>query len=191
MLELHSFLNEQDECYFFIEKTSGRDYSYSKANNLISNLKKKPSTKDTAQWDYKLQAMTLCSNSLGTAINHNWLRDAVLVPIPPSKAKDHPEYDDRMKVICEQLDVPFDVDVRDLVTHHSSHEAVHEGGHRLSPTELMEIFEIDESLTAPEPTKIGIIDDVLTAGSHYRAMHTLYQPALIRTHVPISSFRWT
>ena len=78
-----------------------------------------------------------------------------------------------MKVICEQLDVPFDVDVRDLVTHHSSHEAVHEGGHRLSPTELMEIFEIDESLTAPEPTKIGIIDDVLTAGSHYRAMHTL------------------
>ena len=58
----HYHLQAGDECYFFVEYTSGKRYDYSKANRLISNLKKKPSTKSTAQWNYKIDAINACSN---------------------------------------------------------------------------------------------------------------------------------
>jgi hypothetical protein len=36
--------------------------------------------------------------------------------------------------------------------------------------DLLGVYEIDESIAAPPPTKIGIVDDVLTAGTHFRAL---------------------
>lgn len=39
--------------------------------------------------------------------------------------------------------------------------------------ELLQLYSIDESVAAPMPGAIGIVDDVLTAGTHYRAMHTV------------------
>ena len=66
----------------------------------------------------------------------------------------------------------FDIDVRELVVQTQSTDAAHESDHRPSVEELLEIYEIKEDLTAPAPTRIAIIDDVLTAGTHYRAMHT-------------------
>ena len=129
----HHHLEAEDNCYFLIEYTSGKRYDYSTANSVISNLKKKPSTRDTPQWQYKVQTMRAASKALGEAISHEWLRTATLVPIPPSKARDHQEYDDRMRVICETLPVGFEVDVRELVTQTESHEAAHESNQRLIP----------------------------------------------------------
>jgi hypothetical protein len=50
--------------------------------------------------------------------------------------------------------------------------AAHEAGsgERPSVEDLLAIYEIDETLAQPAPTAIGIFDDVLTAGTHYRAM---------------------
>lgn len=48
----HYHLTDDDECFYFLEYTSGRDYSFSKANGIIANLKKKPSNRDRA--DYKI-----------------------------------------------------------------------------------------------------------------------------------------
>jgi hypothetical protein len=39
--------------------------------------------------------------------------------------------------------------------------------------DLRRIYRIDEQIAEPEPKAIGIIDDVLTAGSHFRAMKDL------------------
>lgn len=65
----------------------------------------------------------------------------------------------------------FALDVRKLVVQTQSTDAAHESDHRPSVEELLALYEIDEVLTAPPPTRIAIIDDVLTAGTHYRAMH--------------------
>lgn len=173
LLEGHHDLQAGDECYFFIEYTSGKRYDYSKANDLISNLKKKPSTKNTAQWKYKIDAMNACSNALGKVFNPGWLKEATLVPIPPSKAKDDPEYDNRMRVICENIPADFQIDVRDLVSQTESYEAAHESDHRPSVADLLKIYQINEDASDPAPKAIGIMDDVLTAGVHYRAMHTV------------------
>ncbi len=173
MLEDHYHLRSVDECYFLIEYTSGKRYDYSKANDLISNIKKKPSTKNTAQWKYKIGVMNACSNALGKVLNPDWLKEATLVPIPPSKAKDDPEYDNRMRVICENIPADFQIDVRDLVSQTESYEAAHESDHRPSVEDLLQIYQINEGASDPAPKAIWIMDDVLTAGAHYRAMHTV------------------
>ncbi len=167
----HARLLASDRIYFIFEYTSGRDYSFSATNGLISNLKKRPSLKGTAQYKYKRLAMQECASHLSGAINHDWLKNATLVPVPPSKATDHPDYDDRMTKICAGIPADFDVDVRQLVKQTESTEAAHESNVRPTVEELLAIYEIDETLSEPAPRKIAIVDDVLTAGTHYRAMH--------------------
>ncbi len=67
------------------------------------------------------------------------------------------------------------LDVRSIVKQTASMEASHTAGdgNRASVEELIEIYQIDETLTNPAPVNIGIFDDVLTVGRHYRAMHTV------------------
>lgn len=53
----------------------------------------------------------------------------------------------------------------------AAHEAA--PGERISVQALIDDYEIVEALAEPPPRQIGIFDDVLTAGTHYRAMHTV------------------
>jgi hypothetical protein len=166
---LHARLTADDRCYFLFEYTSGQGYDFSATNNLISNLKKKPGTKGQF---YKEQAIQRCAAYLRQAMNPDWLHAATLVPVPPSKAADHPEHDRRMERICGAI-LPG-LDVRPLVRQTATTAAAHEvaPGERPSVEELLAVYEIDETLAQPAPTVIGIFDDVLTAGTHYRAMET-------------------
>jgi len=169
----HPRLHATDEIYYLFEYTSGRNYAFGATNNLISNLKKKPSRRAQADYKYKLRAMRECAANLSGAINHGWLNGATLVPVPPSKARTHPDYDDRMAQICRAIPVDFAVDVRELVVQTQSTEAAHESNFRPTVEELLAIYQIDENLTVPAPNRIAIVDDVLTAGTHFRAMHTV------------------
>lgn len=173
----HAHLDADDECYYMFEYTSGKDYSFSSTNDLISNLKKDLIKKliNPSEYRHKGLAISKCSTWLSEAINHEWLKMATLVPIPPSKVKTDPEYDDRMVQICEGIDASFHVDVRELVLQCESIPAAHKNpGHRLSIDELMGLYTINENVTKPIPRTIGVVDDVLTAGTHFKAMkHTL------------------
>jgi len=48
-------------------------------------------------------------------------------------------------------------------------------GHRLSPEERERLLTVDESLVSPTPVQIGVIDDVLTNGSHFVAAKRVLQ----------------
>ncbi len=78
-----------------------------------------------------------------------------------------------MERICRGMKAG--VDVRNLVQQSVSVIPTHEraAGQRYTPAELLAMWSIDEGLADPEPTRIAIVDDMLTAGSHYRAMHTV------------------
>lgn len=166
----HYHLVGSDSCYYLYEYTSHRSYTFSSTNDLISNLKKKPG--QPGQY-YKGKAITRCANALRQALNPNWLASATLVPVPGSKAAGHPERDDRMEQVCRQMGQPAP-DVRSLVIQTESTAASHEAaaGERISVEDLRALYVIDEALTVPAPQAIAIVDDVLTAGTHYRAMHT-------------------
>lgn len=166
----HFHLTEEDECYYFLEYTSGRNYSFSQANSAISNLKKKPSNRNRSDYRYKLEVIQRASNTFRSALNPEWLGHATLVPIPGSKARTHPDYDDRMEQVCRGIQAGLDV--RNLVVQQDSTVASHEAGDgaRVTVDELMALYQIDENLTHPAPKSIAIFDDVLTAGVHFRAM---------------------
>jgi hypothetical protein len=169
----HFHLTDGDVCYYLFEYTSHRDYSFSSTNNLISNLKKKPSLRGNQGYHYKGRAISECARSLAQTLNPAWLNTATLVPIPGSKMHGDPDFDDRVERICRSLGTQ--VDVRNLVRQTASTVASHEvgEGERVTVEQLLDVYQIDEGVSQPPPSTVGIVDDVLTAGTHFRAMHTV------------------
>ena len=167
----HSHLTSEDQCYYLWEFTSGTGYSNGQGNQLITNLKKSPLRRDRPEYRYKVRAIRDCAGWLAEAISDDWLRTGTLIPVPPSKARDHEEYDDRMVQVVNRIQKPFPVDVRELVVQTETIRAAHESpDNRPTVTELVNIYVVDESLADPTPEAIAVVDDVLTAGTHYRAM---------------------
>jgi predicted amidophosphoribosyltransferase len=83
----------------------------------------------------------------------------------------HPEYDDRMSQICRSISTAGKIDVRDLVYQTVSLKAAHENpNERPSVEEIKAAYAINETCSEGLPSSIGIVDDVLTAGAHFRAM---------------------
>lgn len=168
----HAHLIATDACVFLREYTSHKNYSFSETNSHISNLKKKAGA---GGYQYKAPAIRRCSEEMAGALNPDWLKIATLVPVPPSKVKGDPNYDDRILRVCQGIGqiAKIKVDVREFVRQTQSIQAAHETQERPTVNDLLAVYEIDEGISAPAPQSIGIVDDVLTAGTHYRAMHTL------------------
>jgi hypothetical protein len=168
----HARLTAADACYHIFEYTSGRNYSFSATNDRINNLKKKP-TASVQQLGYKRGAIRLCADDLRTVLSAEWLAQATIVPVPCSKARDNPDYDDRMEQVARAIRPGLDV--RSLVIQQGTTIAAHEAGAgpRVTVEELLALYAIDETIVSPLPTIVGILDDVLTAGTHFRAMSTI------------------
>jgi hypothetical protein len=169
----HSRLTDDDICYYLFEYTSRRGYGFSATNQLVSNLKKKPSGAGQSSYGYKARAIGTCGGHFSATLDPTWLVEATLVPIPGSKASGHPDFDDRIERVCRAIrPAP---DVRALVVQTESISASHEAGdgERVTVEHLLQVYEINEALAVPVPQKIAIVDDVLTAGTHYRAMHSI------------------
>ncbi len=177
----HTFLGEGDRCFFLGEYTARKGFSYSATNNLINNFKKPMNVRGTAQWRYKERAIAEAAAALATALGDKGVRSLTFIPVPPSKAKSDPIYDDRMKRMLSSMGQG--VDVRELVAQQSSTTAAHESDVRLRPEELARLYTVDARLVAPRPSAIAICDDVLTTGCHYRAMVSVLSP-----HFPDAAF---
>ena len=165
----HGYLSRDDACYFLGEYTAGTGFTHSATNDLILNFKKLMDRRDKPEWRYKDQAIQQAAAAFGTALGSEELDLLTFVPIPPSKAKDDPLYDDRMVRMLRAIRPEPALDVRELVIQKRSTEAVHDTEHRPSPDEIAELYEIDDVLATPAPDVIAIVDDVLTTGAHFRA----------------------
>lgn len=170
----HYRLEASDKCHFLFEYTSGESYSYSLTNSLILNLKKKPSQSSRPGYHHKAADIAKCSRLLRETLNPKWLENGTLVPVPPSKQRTHPDYDDRMSRICRGISSNHAHDVRELVVQTRSMDAAHESPlSRPTIADLLSAYQIDEVLCSHEPTSIAIFDDVLTAGTHFKAMQSV------------------
>lgn len=166
----HYYLTPQDECYFLREYTARQGFDASETNQIILNIKKTPDRRGRGEWRYKEQDLKRVANELKATLNPQWLRAATLVPIPPHLAKDDPLYDDRIAQILKLMDDGIGLDIRELVVQRANLDPSHGSTSRPKPQELLDNYEIDENLCTPTPKAIGIVDDVLTAGAHFRAM---------------------
>jgi hypothetical protein len=171
ILDQHGSLTTEDECHYLLEWTKGGGYSASVTNRLISNLKKGVDRRGLPEYFYKEQAIETAGYNLRQTINRKWLEKATLVPIPPSSRKADPSYDNRMTLVLQAMTRGIvEADIRELIVQRESMMPAHlSGNYRPTVAEIMANYEIDESLTDPQPTVIGLFDDILTAGSHFRA----------------------
>lgn len=172
MLLDHSYLTPSDLCFYIGEYTAGGGYACSPTNQRIFNLKKKMSLQGTAQFQYKGRAIYESGADLRRALNIQGLisNGVTMVPVPPSKARGTPEHDDRMLQVLKVMAGQDALDVREIVLQTQSVDASHERSDRPTPGQIAQNYRINESLAAPAPRCVAIVDDVLTAGAHFKAM---------------------
>lgn len=172
----HTYLTASDECYYLEEYTARAGFTYSSANNRMHNLKKPMDRRGKPEWRYKQEAILSYGQMLRDAVDPEFLRVATVVPIPPSKRKDHAGYDDRLVKVLAAAGGKTRLDVRELITMRLNRDPAHLRDERRSIDELLGAFQMDRSLLDPPPSVIAIFDDVLTTGAHFAAMkHVLQQ----------------
>lgn len=169
----HHYLDRGDTCYYAGEYTAGEGHAYSDTNQLILNLKKPVDRRGRPEWRYKEQAITQAAEIFRDALKPR--AQLVLVPVPPSKARTDPAYDDRMLRLLQHVSVDRPYEVRELVVQAQSTVAAHLADRRPTPDELIANYRLDESLALPIPRNIFIVDDVLTTGCHYKAVKRVLQ----------------
>lgn len=168
----HRYLLREDEVCYFVEYKARQGYTYGPVNQLITNFKCDVDHRGTPRWASKVNAINLVAQGIAECMNPRALQGTTFVPVPPSKTRDDPAYDDRC-VEALRAATRFTghaIDVRELVVQVESTPASHESDDRLHAEDLIAIYRIDEALAAPPPTDIVVFDDVLTTGSHFKAM---------------------
>lgn len=178
-MQQYSHLADDDECYFFGERTSGRNWAVSPTNQLIANFKRAPekiaeSPNGQALLHYKNKAINTVASGLRDQINSEWFSRITFVPIPTSKTRGDPHYCDRLeRTLRLSFHASFgfvDADVRCLLRQTQNTEADHlSGGNRTSYRQLLAITEVaHEELSTPLRELVILFDDVLTSGKHFR-----------------------
>jgi hypothetical protein len=173
----HTYLAPNDRCYFLGEYTARKGFSFSATNDLIINFKIGVRHRNSARWRYKEGAIRQAAAAFAASINPTALAQATLVPIPPSKARDHAEFDDRMARMLQAIRSQPPLDIRELLVQRATTAAAHESDTRPRPEDLVQLYELDQRQLQPPPTRLVVFDDVLTTGAHYVAARTVLAAA--------------
>ncbi|WP_155767647.1 hypothetical protein [Xanthomonas hortorum] len=171
---LYPLLSVTDSCSYYGEYTSGGTYQASETNQLIFNLKNKP-TSSSGKLHYKEQAINHWGVVLSQVIDvPKTIGNFTFVPMPGSKPIGHPDYDDRMLRVLRRMAYGITgVDVRPILKQVVERQAQHHGT-RMTPDELCESLAIDrEQLQQPINKAIVIVDDVITKGASFVAAKQL------------------
>lgn len=169
----HCYLEPGDECYALGEYVPGADFGVG-LNDLVQNFKKPMDRKDLPEFRYKLLAIARVSRLIRSCVSAKAVQEATFVPIPPSKAEGDPLYDPRLSLAL--TDGEPKLQVRELLVMRESVRAHHDyqkGERRPTPADLAAFMYVDAGLCNPPPSKIIIVDDVLTNGTHFKAAQLL------------------
>jgi hypothetical protein len=188
-LSRYRHLEPGDRCFYLREYTPRAGFGHGETNELIWDLKKSPVWRGTSLWRWKERAVERLARELAEAFPGSWLTRATLVPIPPSRVRGDPLYDDRMLNVLWLLPryAPHEgagrPDIRELVVQTASTRSASRSEHRLSPEEIAAVYRIDEAVASPPPRAIGLFDDVLATGAHFRAAKELLARRFPRAEV--------
>jgi hypothetical protein len=167
-------LHSTDQCYYAREYTSGKGFSHSDTNNLVSNFKMKVEHRGTPRWRHKERAIAQFAAETIPLLVHVGTR-FVLAPVPCSKRLDHAEYDDRLVRVVRQIGSACTSAVIGApVIRETTIRAAHESGsNRPSPAEVRASLAWDGLPCTTD--LIILVDDVLTTGTTFRECQSLIQ----------------
>ena len=118
----HSYLTAADVCYFLGEYTARKGFAFSATNQLIFNLKKGMERQGRPEWPHKARTTQRVAEALRTALNDRARQTMTFVPVPLSKAKTDPLYDDRLVQVLHDLWPGQATDVRVMPQRRRSRE---------------------------------------------------------------------
>lgn len=168
----HYYLEESDKCFYLGEYTSNKGYAHSTTNQLILNLKKSLEKKDTPEWKFKQQAINIYANAIYKTFQSKSLEKTIFVPVPPSKKKDDPLYDNRLVEILTKASAINNNNkfkILELVSQMVTTDCFH-NNIRLKPNQLAGYYKYNTFALKYNPECIIVFDDILTTGSHFKAM---------------------
>lgn len=166
--EDHYYLDEDDNCIFFGEyfPSENPHCRTHPINSLINNIKKCLSKKNEPHYKYK----SIAISKIGITLKRWAWSEYLVIPVPPSKLKNDPLYDDRLTRILDIAGIHYE----ELVELKESREAAHESkSGRPTPDEHMKLLSINKDFITNNDKKILIFDDVITTGSQYKAIKNL------------------
>ena len=168
------YLAPDDACFFWREYTSGRGFSYNDSNQLLSNFKKSMDRRGRPEFRHKIRAIRSLTREFGEALRlpSDSYRAALFVPIPPSKAKNDPLYDDRVMDVLRPHANNGHINVAELISQITSTEAAHKSENRLKPDQRKSMYQVGE-IGYEGIDRIVLVDDILTTGCHFRACKDL------------------
>jgi hypothetical protein len=173
----HFSLAASDLCYYVWEYSAGQRYDFSPTNQLIANLKIKPTQigVNPRRDRHKQQAISHSAAALRSLIRRAWVEQhGTLVPMPASKIPGHQDYDDRIHRLLRAAFTGFGADIRPMLEQAASSPADHESNDRLSHAALHELTRLNEAYAvAPSRPTIAVVDDVLNSGKHFKVAQEL------------------
>ena len=129
--------------------------------------------RDRPEWRYKQKAINEAAVAFRASLNDSASDRLTFVPIPPSKIKGDPLYDDRLTQMLRGIfSQDSSLDIRELVVQTANTTPAHNLDVRPRPEDIRALYRIDEELAEPTPRTIALVDDILTTGAHFRAAHS-------------------
>ena len=173
----HFSLAATDYCYYVWEYTAGQRFDFSPTNQLISNLKIKPTqiSGNPRRDRHKTQAISHCAAALRSLIQRTWVEQhGTFIPMPASKVPGHQDYDDRIHRMLQAAFRGFNADIRPMLGQIENTPADHESNDRLSHSALRDLTRINETYAeVPPRPNIAVVDDVLNSGKHFKVAQEL------------------
>jgi predicted amidophosphoribosyltransferase len=157
--------------YYARTYTIGQGYRYSSTNQLVLNLKISPN-QPADRLVYKNRAIVQCAREVAEFFTQSVNPDLpiILVPMPPSKTRSHPEYDDRMEQVAQQVDQRCsNVMWAPLLETIINSESYHTRSEIRDPDDLYRLMSVQSNQTVlyNAEAHIVLIDDILTSGLHF------------------------
>ena len=138
------YIMPTDECVYVWERISNVKQGWSKfpENSFFKNLQIPLSdmVENPPRFKYKAPAIKHAASAV-SKFRSDFPSDSVFVPVPPSKPRDHSEYDSRLTKVLRLVRPPLDV--RELIVLTQTKTSKQKG---LTPEQRMRDYEIDEEL---------------------------------------------
>jgi len=178
----HPYLTAADHCRCLAEYSPGSGYRASEVNQLIVNLKCRPSIAraDPRRMHYKRRAIEHVARVLRGALSRSSVESVTWIPIPPSRPAHDADYDDRLQRILAMAFCGYDLDLRGLLYQTDRTAPDHARARRLTADALYRIIGLDRKALGLNPPRARIVlfDDVLTTGKHYKCCERRLREAL-------------
>ncbi|MRD46468.1 hypothetical protein GHT07_04220 [Caenimonas koreensis DSM 17982] len=180
----HFYLRPEHKCYFWGEYTpweftKGLTWNFSETNRLVADFKAPAFKQQDPDWQRKRDAIERISTAFAgfwkwSALAHQ----CMLVPVPPSRARPDPLFDDRMTQVLLKIGASTGValDVREAIVSAGSAPTSHATKKRPKIDELIKTLSLS-SVPVNPPKYIYLFDDVLTTGAHFVACSILLKKA--------------